>query len=520
MFMGEVIKKVTKKQSRWRMVICLMLSFVMLAGVLAEPVQAAVYTPGLTTDFAQLEPIAAFQTYGKAGPGGAGILNTVLTIPEGEIVYLMYERNACNGMYIYSVFWKGRMWQVNAKDIVDLKATKFNSAYTEKWAREEIKGQTVKVKKTVLLGKITEPLKYYYVYANPKVTDGNVIGVYAAGGAVDIIKENYNAKWAEILFGQCVGYVQRDYLNHADAYLSGATRNTQASIKQAKKLGLTQGIIKPGDYESCIKKKDFCRLAVNWYKATGHKLPKQSKKSPFTDTKDPYVIMAYQLGIVKSTKNNKFQPNKELLDDQYDALVKRLLRVAGAPSAVFNVMRADTLGFWHEGITRERALVAFYNAYRMLQKTDYLVNDFYDPDYSIVYTISPADNPKLCLDVYDKSTDRGAPIGLWEKNDDKNQQFRIKEIHGFTLIYNVNSGKALTGTDNEVYQEAIGYDCQKLSFKYNSDGTVSIINGEGRYLDIKDGAAKSGGTLIWAPKSGSSTQKWVFTYKAYKSYHY
>ena len=504
------MREKNKKRSL-RTTICLMLVLAMLVTILPENVQAAVYTPGLTTDFAQLEPIASLQTYGKVGPGGAEILNTVLTIPEGEVVYLMYERNTCNGMYIYSVFWKGRMWQVNAKDIVDLKATKFNSAYIRKWAREAKTGKEVKAKKTVLAGKITEPLKYYYVYASPKVTDGNVIGVCAAGGAVDIIKENYNAKWAEILFGQCVGYVQRAYLNHADAYLSGATRNTQASIKQAKKLGLAQGIIKPGAYDSWIKKKDFCRLAVNWYKATGHKLPKQSKKSPFTDTKDPYVIMAYQLGIVKSTKNKKFKPNEELLGDQFDTLVKRLLRVAGAPSEIFGVLNAHTLDSYSSaGITRECALVGFYNAYRMLQKTDYLVNDFYDPDYSIAYTISPADNPKLCLDVYDKSTDRGAPIGLWEKNDDKNQQFRIKEIHGFTLIYNVHSGKALTGTDNGVYQEAIGYDCQKLSFKYNSDGTVSIINGNGLYLDVKGGVAKSGGELIWAQQSGSSSQKFVF----------
>lgn len=253
---------------------------------------------------------------------------------------------------------------------------------------------------------------------------------------MQVINPNYNSQWAEILWGsELIGYIQKDCLNYADAYLGYLDVRSQQDIKQAKKAKLTySGILK--DYDKILTKKEFCRLAVNWYKATGHKLPKQSKKSPFTDTKDPYVIMAYQLGIVKSTKNNKFQPNKELLGDQYDALVKRLLRVAGAP------------------------------------------------------------------------------IGLWEKNDDKNQQFRIKEIHGFTLIYNVNSGKALTGTDNEVYQEAIGYDCQKLSFKYNSDGTVSIINGEGRYLDIKDGAAKSGGTLIWASKSGSSTQKWVFTYKA------
>ena len=507
------MRGVRKKQSHLRTIISLMLVLVMLAGVLAEPVQAAVYTPGLTTDMAELESVAAFQTYGKAGKGGAGILNTVLTIPEGEIVYLMYERNACNGMYIYSVYWKGRMWQVDAKDIVDLKATEYNAAYVEKWARETKTGKTVKAKKSVLLGKVTDPLHSYYVYAEPKVTDGNVIGVYASGGSVDIIKENYNAKWAEILFGDCIGYIQRDCLNHADSYLRGASRNAQAEIKQAKKAGLAQGVIKPGDYGGWMMKKEFCRLAVNWYKATGHKLPKQSKKSPFTDTKDPYVIMAYQLGIVKSTKNNKFKPNDALLRDQYDAMVKRLLRVAGEPSGLYGILNGDTLGAYSNkrGITREGALIGFYHAYRMLQKTDYLVNDY--GGEPVTYTISPADNTKICLDVYEGSKDSGAQIGLWEKNGDWNQQFRISQVNGFTLLYNVNSTKALTGTDNAVYQERSGYDCQKLSFKYNNDGTVSIINGNGYYLDIKDGAAKSGAELIWAKKSGSSTQKWVFTWK-------
>lgn len=510
------MRGVMKKRSHLRTAICMMLILAMFATILPENVRAAVYTPGLTTDMAEREAIAAFQTYGKAGKGGAGISGTVLTIPEGDIVYLMYERNACNGKYLYSVFWKGRMWEVNAKDIVDLKATKYNSAYTEKWGRETVKGQTVKAKKTVLLGKITEPLQYYYIYASPKVTDENVIGEIAAGGSIDIIKENYNAKWAEVLFGDCIGYIKRDWINSADSYLRGASRNTQASIKQAKKVGLTQGVIKPGDYGGWMTKKEFCRLAVNWYKATGHKLPKQSKKSPFIDTKDKYVIMAYQLGIVKSTKNKKFKPNNALLRDQYDAMVKRLLHVAGEPSELFGVMNAYTLGTYSKnwGVTREGALVGFYNAYRMVQKTNYLANDYGED--SIAYTISPADNTKICLDVYEGSTDRGAQIGLWEKNGNNNQQFRIKEINGFTLLYNINSRKALTGTDNAVYQESFGYDCQKLRFQYNNDGTVSIINGNGYYLDIKDGAAKSGGELIWAKKNGSSTQKWVFSWKAYR----
>ena len=504
------MKGMTKKRSL-RTVICMMLVLAMFVTILPENAQAAVHTPGLTTDMAEREGIAAFQTYGKAGKGGAGISNTVLTIPEGDIVYLMYERNACNGKYLYSVFWKGRMWEVDAKDIVDLKATKYNSAYVEKWARETKTGKTVKAKKTVLLGKVTDPLQYYYVYAEPKVTDENVIGEIAAGGSIDIIKENYNAKWAEVLFGECIGYIKRDCINNADSYLRGASRNAQAEIKQAKKVGLTQGVIKPGDYGGWMMKKEFCRLAVNWYKATGHKLPKQSKKSPFIDTKDKYVIMAYQLGIVKSTKNKKFKPNDAVLRDQYDAMVKRLLSVAGEPSGLYGVLNGDTLGAYSNkrGITREGALIGFYHAYRMLQKTDYLVNDY--GGEPVTYTISPADNTKICLDVYEGSKDSGAQIGLWEKNGDWNQQFRISQVNGFTLLYNVNSTKALTGTDNAVYQERSGYDCQKLSFKYNNDGTVSIINGNGYYLDIKDGAAKSGAELIWAKKSGSSSQKFVFT---------
>ena len=73
------MKNMIRKRSL-RTTICLMLVLAMFVTILPENVQAAVYTPGLTTDFAQLEPIASFQTYGKAGPGGAGILNTVLTI--------------------------------------------------------------------------------------------------------------------------------------------------------------------------------------------------------------------------------------------------------------------------------------------------------------------------------------------------------------------------------------------------------------------------------------------------------
>lgn len=512
------MKKMMKKRSHLQTVTCLMLVLVMLAGIFAEPAQAAVYTPGLTTDMAEREPAAKFWSYGRAGKGGAGILNTALTIPEGDAVYMMYERNACNGMTIYSVFWKGRMWQVNAKNIVDIKATKYMSTCTEKTRRENKTGKKVEAKKIALIGKVEDPLQTYFIYAEPKVSDDNVVAEYAAGGSIKVIEPNYNSEWAEVLFNEnAIGYMKKSWLNYKDAYLAGASVSAQPYIKLAKKKGFAQGVLKQFDYEGWITKKEFCRLAVNWYKATGHKLPEQSTKSPFTDTDDSYVIMAYQLGIVKSTKDNKFNPKKTLMHDQYNAMVKRLLKVSGESSSLYEILNADMLGSYYsyKGITREKVLQGFSHAYLMCGDTDYLVNDF--GSETVIYTISPADNKKVCLDVYEGQTERGAKIGLWEKNGDKNQKFYIKEINGFKLLCNKNSKKALTGTGNDVYQEAYGYECQKLSFQYNKDGTVCIINGNGKYLEVKDGNATNGGDLIWAAKNGSSTQKWVFTWEVYHS---
>ena len=263
--------------------------------------------------------------------------------------------------------------------------------------------------------------------------------------------------------------IQQDCLNFADAYLAGREIRSQQDIKQAKKAKLTySGILK--NYGKNLTKAEFCRLAVNWYQATGHKLPKQSTKSPYTDTNDPYVIMAYQLGIVKDTTNKEFQPDKKPTCNQYNALMKNLLRVTKDEKKVY----------------------------------DYAVS-------RNVYTISPADNPNICLDVWGSEKSAGAEIGLYNKNGGKNQYFFLYQVNGFTIIDNLNSQETLNGTTNKVYQDRRWYDSEKMTFEYNNDGTICIKNNDGLYLDIQGGKAISGAHLMFAPKSGSSTQKFVFT---------
>lgn len=502
------MREKNKKRSL-RTTICLMLVLAMLATILPENVQAASSAASFTTDLVDLNGWEMIKAYGKAGKGGVSFPDTSLGIPEGETVYVIDSRSTCEGKRLYRVYYEGRVWSAYSNNILDLKDTALVDAYLTKQNRE-LKGKKVKAKKDAVVGNVMDPLHYYYVYAKPKVSDKNCIGAVCVGDTMRVINANYNSKWAEVLWkSDYVGYIQKDCLNYADAYLGYLSLRSQQDVKQAKKAKLTfDGILK--DYDKELTKKEFCRLAVNWYKATGHKLPKQSKKSPYTDTNDSYVIMAYQLGIIKSTPNKKFQPNKEVSYTQFNSMMKSMLSVAKVQKKVYPYVQSNFI------VTREDAIRKLYKAYKMVQKKKYLItgDDYY---YSnLVYTISPADNPNVCLDDWEWSDASGAEIGLYEKKaGNKNQKFVLYNVNGFTIITNVWSQKTLNGTTQKVYQDFREYEAEKMRFQYNNDGTVCIINGDGLYLDIKDGQAVSGAHLIFAPKSGSSTQKFVFTAQQY-----
>lgn len=162
----------------------------------------------------------------------------------------------------------------------------------------------------------------------------------------------------------------------------------------------------------------------------------------------------------------------------------------------------------------QEAIHYFYLAYQATRDTDYLATTYMD-DRAVNYTISPADNKNLCLDNW-WSKDHGTTIELLEKNgtlNAPNQIFCLSKTNGFLTIYNKYSSYTLSGRgEGLAFQYDKGYESQKMTIEYNKDGTVCIVNGEGLYLDIQNGEAVNGATLIFAPKSGKSSQKFVFNY--------
>lgn len=492
---------VIRKRSCLRIVISFFVIIAMTTTILAKPVQATVTTSGFTLDLTDLSSPMPIACYAKA-VGEANFIDVPEGIPSGTTIYIADDILGCTGRHEYRAFYKGRAYWINSKNVADLKST------TTPEYRQVRFGKDVKVQKTVVAGNVMDPYHYFYVYAKPSATVKNCCGAVAAGETIEVYKEKYNAKWAKILWktpnGHLIfGYIQRSYLNSADSYLAGASRSDQQYIKLAKKAKLTySGILK--NYSKEITRAEFCRLAVNWYKATGHTLPKQSKKSPYSDTKDSYVIMAHQLGIIKSTSNKKFYPKKKIKAAAYNSQMKKLVSLAKGSQKVYTsgIVYADPRNK-DMTIQRDEAILAFYRAYKATQKKDYLTT-------GVEYIISPADNPNVCLDVWEWSQSSGAEIGLYEKKGEKNQIFLFYNVNGFSVLYNKDTLKRLTGTTKKVYQDGNGFNCQKITIEYNNDGTVCIKNGDGLYLDIKGGEAVSGAHLVYAKKSGESSQKFVF----------
>lgn len=146
---------------------------------------------------------------------------------------------------------------------------------------------------------------------------------------------------------------------------------------------------------------------------------------------------------MKSTSGKKFKPNQVISGKEYDTMLKRLVKAAGESENAYKLGEGDFFG--DEDISRQQAIHFLYLAYQATRDTDYLATIYMD-DRAVNYTISPADNKKLCLDNW-WSMDHGTAFKLLEKNGNTpNQIFCLRKTNGFLSIYNKCSSYTLTGT--------------------------------------------------------------------------
>ena len=153
------------------------------------------------------------------------------------------------------------------------------------------------------------------------------------------------------------------------------------------------------DYDSPVKRYEFAYFSVILYdELNDSKIFMDNKISnPFSDTKDPYILKAYELGIVNGVSEDKFAPDEPITREQITALFMRVLDRAAIPYNMsdtgninFNdewqisgwakdsVKRAYLLGIINgvadktiapqNTVTREQALTLIYNILRNINK--------------------------------------------------------------------------------------------------------------------------------------------------------
>lgn len=380
-------------------------------------------------------------------------------VSAGETIYVRDGNYTCDGLTYYGVIYKGRLMYLNKKYLDESKLVPVTQP---KYAGKK---KTTKA----VAGDISNQNTWINIYSKADDSDPvNCYGVLPVGESLEVLKKDYNAEWTQIKWQSRICYIRKSNISFGDSYLAGAGRGCQTNIKLAKSAKLTYaGILK--NYQKELTQKEFYKLAAKWCKATGKTTFKAGKKVT----------------------------NKKLTASQYNTLLGKMVRKTQAGNVVYNAAKLNE----RDKVTRDVAISQFYRAYQVTRDKDYLIT-------GLEFTICTADDQNLCLDLWDTQKES---IFLSERNGQTDQNFYLNCNNGFWRLRGCRKGYTVCSSTKDVYQDFAGYDSQKLFFEYNDDGTVCIKNIDGLYLDLIGGAVREA-HLKFAPKSDSSTQKFIIKY--------
>lgn len=120
----------------------------------------------------------------------------------------------------------------------------------------------------------------------------------------------------------------------AVASLNGASSQLVSELLEAYRNKLTVSHLM-SSYDKSITRKEFCELAVNFYKEVGKKELPALPANPFKDAKSSEVLKAYSAGIMKGITKDRFMPDEKLTRLQAcEAMVGMIRKLK--PSAIQN----------------------------------------------------------------------------------------------------------------------------------------------------------------------------------------
>jgi len=110
------------------------------------------------------------------------------------------------------------------------------------------------------------------------------------------------------------------------AFYSGASNWAKPELQRAYDLGLIPDILKGADMTKPINREEFAELAVLLYEKAAEEKAQPASPNPFTDTSNPQILKAYNLGITTGTSSTTFSPKVLINREQCATMLFRTIR--------------------------------------------------------------------------------------------------------------------------------------------------------------------------------------------------
>ena len=112
----------------------------------------------------------------------------------------------------------------------------------------------------------------------------------------------------------------------AEAFYKEASDWAKSELQKANDLGLIPDILKGADMTKPITREEFAELAVVLYERVTDKKSEPVSPNPFTDTANPQILKAYNLGITSGTSQTTFSPKVLINREQCAAMLFRAIK--------------------------------------------------------------------------------------------------------------------------------------------------------------------------------------------------
>ncbi len=139
-------------------------------------------------------------------------------------------------------------------------------------------------------------------------------------------------------------YIHSGFSNIASTKVesySNASNWAKPELEKAADYGLIPDSLKGTDMTKPITREEFAEVAIKLHEKTTGFTPHVNVPNPFTDTKNPEILKAYQIGITSGTSATTFEPNKLINREQVASMLSRAIRIM-VPTADFSTDGAPT----------------------------------------------------------------------------------------------------------------------------------------------------------------------------------